>query len=115
LCLNLAPEVNLLKNVSSKSKFDSKEVKRFVFLIVIPAPKPLPGLKKEPEEKVMADETESSMKIKRADLTKTPEPSAKASIPKADKFLPPKRPGPDIVKDSDHYFNRTIFYQQSRG
>ena len=55
------------------------------------------------------------MKIKRADLAKTPEPSAKASIPKADKFLPPKRPGPDIVKDSDHYFNRTIFYQQSRG
>ena len=55
------------------------------------------------------------MKIKRADLAKTPEPSPKASIPKADKFLPPKRPGPDIIKDSDHYFNRTIFYQQSRG
>ena len=55
------------------------------------------------------------MKIKRADLAKTPEPSVKASIPKADKFLPPKRPGPDIDKDSDHYFNRTICYQQSRG
>ena len=55
------------------------------------------------------------MKIKRADLEKTPKPSAKASIPKADKFLPLKGPGSDIVKDSDHYFNRTIFYQQSRG
>ena len=69
----------------------------------------MPGPKKEPEEKVKA-KTEFSMKIKRADLAKIPEPSAKA-----DKFLPPKRPGPDIVKDSDHYFNRTIFYQQSRG
>ena len=114
MCLNLAPEVNLLKNFSSKPKFDSKEVKRFVFLIVIPAQKPVLGPKKEPEEKVKA-ETESSMKIKRADLEKTPKPSAKASIPKADKFLPPKRPGPDIIKDSDHYFNHTIFYQQSRG
>jgi hypothetical protein len=109
LCLNLAPGVNLLKNFSSKPKFDPKEVKRFVFPIVIPAPKPVPGPKKEPEEKVKA-KTEYSMKIKRADLAKTPEPSAKA-----DKFLPPKRPGPDIVKYSDHYFNRTIFYQQSRG
>ena len=44
------------------------------------------------------------MKIKRADLAKTPGPSAKA-----DKFLPPKRPRPDIGKDSDPYFNRTIF------
>ena len=69
----------------------------------------MPGPKKEPEEKVKA-KTEFSMKIKRADLAKIPEPSAKA-----DKFLPPKRPGPDIVKGSDHYFNRTIFYQQSRG
>jgi hypothetical protein len=69
----------------------------------------VPGPKKEPEEKVKA-KTESSMKTKREDLAKTPEPSAKA-----DKSLPPKRPGPDIVKDSDHYFNRTIFYQQSRG
>ena len=55
------------------------------------------------------------MKIKRADLAKTPEPSAKTSIHKADKFLPPKRLGPNIVHDSDHYFNRTIFYQQFRG
>ena len=108
LCLNLAPGVNLLKNFSSKPKFGAKEVKRFVFLIVIPAPKPVPGPKKEPEEKVKA-ETESSMKVKRTDLAKTTEPSAKASIPKADKFLPPKRLGPDIVKDIDHYFNRTIF------
>ena len=54
------------------------------------------GPKKEPEEKVKA-KTESSMKIKCADLEKTPEPSTKASIPKSDKFLPPKRPGPDIV------------------
>jgi hypothetical protein len=38
------------------------------------------------------------MKIKRADLAKTPEPLAKASITKADKFLPLKRPGSDIVK-----------------
>ena len=84
MCLYLAPGVNILKSFSSKPKFDSKEVKRVVFLIVIPAPKPVPGPKKEPEEKVKA-ETESSMKIKRADLAKTPEPSAKASIPKADK------------------------------
>jgi tetratricopeptide (TPR) repeat protein len=221
--LNVAPGINLLKNLGSKSKpkFNAKEVKRFVFLIVIPAsilaylllanpfgpnripqpiksqvvakappakpapkpvpsrpdppvppavpttpsalpakepdnipvigpgmsevtvpedeefgPKPVPGPKKEfeesiaqeptqeeftamdsevmePEEKVKA-ETEPSMRIKHADLAKAPEPSAKASIPKADKFSPPKRPGPDIVKDSDHYFNRAIFYQQSR-
>jgi hypothetical protein len=109
LCLNLASGVNLFKNFYSKPKFDPKEVKRFVFLIIIPAPKPVPGPKKKPEEKVKA-KTESSMKIKRADLEKTPEPSANA-----EKFLPPKRPGPDIVKDSDHYFNRTIFNQQSRG
>jgi hypothetical protein len=114
LCLNLAPEVNLLKNFRSKPKFESKELKRFVFLIVIAAPKPVPRAKKETEEKIMT-ERESSMKTKRADLAKTPEPSAKALILKADKFLSPKRPGPDIVKDSEHYFNRTIFYQQSRG
>ena len=78
MCLNLAPGVNLLKNFSSKPKYDPKEVKRFVFLIVIPAPKPAPGPKKEPEEKVKA-KTESSMKIKRADLEKTPEPSAKGA------------------------------------
>ena len=38
----------------------------------------MPAPKKEPEEKVKA-ETESSMKIKRADLAKNPEPSAKAA------------------------------------
>ena len=106
--------VNLLKNFSFKPKFSPKEVKWYVFLIVISALKPVPGPKKKPEEKAKA-ETESSMKIKRADLAKTPEPSAKTSIHKADKFLPPKRLGPNIVHDSDHYFNRTIFYQQSRG
>jgi hypothetical protein len=74
----------------------------------------VPGPKKEPEEKVKA-ETESSMKVKRTDLAKTPEPSANAFIPKADKFIPPKRLGPDTFKYIDHYFNRTIFYQQSRG
>ena len=114
MCLNLSSGVNLLKNFSSKPKFDPKEVKRFLFLIVITVPKPVPGPKKEPEEKVKP-ETEPSMKIKRTDLAKTPEPSAKTSIHKADKFLPPKRLGPNIVNDSDHYFNRTIFYQQSRG
>jgi hypothetical protein len=68
----------------------------------------VPRPKKEPEEKVKA-ETESSMKIKRTDLAKTPEPSAKSSLPKAEKFLPPKKSGSNIVKDSDNYFNRTIF------
>ena len=217
-CLNIAPGINLLKNLGSKSKpkFDLKEIKRFVFLIFIPAtilaylllanpfgsnrnsqktkppvvakappvkpapktvpsqpappvppvlpttpsvlpakepenipligpgmsevtvpedgvevfgPKPVPGPKKEPEETIAQEptqeesiamdsevvdseekvkaETEPSMKINRADL-------AKAPIPKADKFSPPKRPGPDITKDSDHYFNQAIFYQQSR-
>ena len=114
LCLKLAPGVNLLKNFSLKPKFAPKEVKWYVFLILISAPKPVPEPKKEPEEKVRA-ETESSMKIKRADLAKTREPSAKTSIHKADKFLPPKRLGPNIVNDSDHYFNCTIFYQQFRG
>ena len=217
-CLNIAPGINLLKNLGSKSKpkFDLKEIKRFVFLIFIPAtilaylllanpfgsnrnsqktkppvvakapplkpapktvpsqpappvppvlpttpsvlpakepenipligpgmsevtvpedgvevfgPKPVPGPKKEPEETIAQEptqeesiamdsevvdseekvkaETEPSMKINRADL-------AKAPIPKANKFSPPKRPGPDITKDSDHYFNQAIFYQQSR-
>ena len=212
--LNIAPEINLLKNLGSKSKpkFDPKEIKRFVFLIFIPAtilaylllanpfgsnrnsqktkppvvakapplkpapktvpsqpappvtpvpptttpsvlpakepenipligpemsevtvpedgvevfgPKPVPGPKKEPEETIAQEptheesiamdseekvkaETEPSMKINRADL-------AKAPIPKANKFSPPKRSGPNITKDSDHYFNRAIFYQQSR-
>lgn len=82
MCLNRAIGVNLLKNFSFKPKFGPKEVKWYVFLIVISAPKPVPGPKKEPEEKVKA-ETESSMKIKRADLAKTPEPSAKTSIHKA--------------------------------
>jgi hypothetical protein len=92
LCINLAPEANLLKNFRSKLKFDHKEVKRFIFLIVIPAPKPIPRPKKEPEEKVKA-KTESSMKIKRAELAKTPEPSAEA-----DKFLPPKDPDRILLK-----------------
>ncbi len=223
--LNVAPGINLLKNLGSKSKpkFDPKEVKRFVFLIVIPAttlaylllanpfgsnrnpqpvkpqvvakappvksapkpapsrsappvppaspttpsalpakepdnipviepgmsevtvpedeaevfgPKPVPAPKKEPEEIIVQvptqeettamdselmdseekakAETKPSMKIKRADSVKVPETLPRASIPKVDKFSPPKRPGPDITKGSDHYFNRAIFYQQSR-
>ena len=52
----------------------------------------MPGPKKEPEEKVKA-KTESSMKIKRAELAKTPEPSAEA-----DKFLPPKDPDRILLK-----------------
>ena len=255
--LKVAPGINLLKNLGSKSKpkFDPKEVKRFVFLIVIPAltlaylllanpfgpnrnpqkvkpsvvakappvkpvpkppvpkptpappvppvpatalsvlpekepenipviepgmsevtipeneekefsPKPVPGHKKKPEEKIsqtidqepdpeqgpeqgqeptrdptqeptqkpmqepmqepmpeksavmdsnkkVKAEPKASTKIKPADLEKTLK-ALEASTPKADKFSPPKRPGPDIVKDSDHYFNRAIFYQQSR-
>ena len=220
--LNVAPGINLLKNLGSKGKpkFDPKEVKRFVFLIVIPAtilaylllanpfgpnrnpqpikppvvaetppvkpvpksvpsrptppappatpsalpakepenvpviepgmsevtvpedeaeefgPKPVPGPKKESdeivaqepvqeeftvkdsevkdfEEKVKA-EIEPSVKIRSSNSTKAPETSAKTYTPKTDTFAPPKRPGPDIVKDSDHYFNRAIFYQQSR-
>lgn len=228
--LNVAPGINLLKNLGSKGKpkFDPKEVKRFVFLIVIPAtllaylllanpfgpnrnpqpikppvvaktppvkpdpqpvpsqpappappappvtpsapsakepdniavigpgmsevtvpedeveefgPKPVPGPKKEPEETIAQEpsqeestvmdsevmdsevmdseekvkaETEPSMKIKSSGSTKAPETSDKITTPKTDTFSPPKRPGPDIVKDSDHYFNRAIFYQQSR-
>ncbi len=222
--LNVAPGINLLKNLGSKGKpkFDPKEVKRFVFLIVIPAtllaylllanpfgsnrnpqpikppvvaeappvktvpqpvpsrpappvppappatpsalpakepenipligpgmsevtvpedeveefgPKPVPGPKKEPEETIeeptqeeptgknsevmdfeekVKAETEPSMKIKSSGSTKAPEISAKTTTPKTDTFSPPKRPGPDIVKDSVHYFNRAIFYQQSR-
>jgi tetratricopeptide (TPR) repeat protein len=230
--LNVAPGINLLKNLGSKSKskFDPKEVKRFVFLIVIPAAtlaylllanpfgpnrnskkikppvvakappvkpapkpvpsrpvppvppappttssalpakepdnipmigpgmsevtvpenvveefssKPVPGPKKEPEETIsqapdqesaqestqepaqeestkmdskenIQAEAKPSMNIKPLDPVKAPEVPAKAPILKADKFTPPKRPGPDITKDSDHYFNRAIFYQQSR-
>jgi tetratricopeptide (TPR) repeat protein len=60
-------------------------------------------------EERLKTETSPTMKIKRADLVTAPETSAKASIPKADKLSPLKRPGSDIVKDSDHCFNRAFF------
>lgn len=97
-------------------------------------PKPLPGPKKEPtrlsakedpiqllepdqkigtpkdSKKNIEAEEKASIKLKPVESTKIPE----TPTPKTKVFSPSKRPWPNIVKDSDHYFNRAIFYQQSR-
>lgn len=92
-------------------------------------PKPVPGPKKiskktipqEPalplEEPVVKapekkETAELSHKIEFDNLEKAPETPSPAPITRASPAQ--KTPGPDISKNSDHYFNRAIFYQQSR-
>jgi Tfp pilus assembly protein PilF len=230
---NVNPGINLLKNLGSqpKPKLDSKEIKRFIILIVIPAailvylllanpfapekklqpvpppgvaeapsvkpapppapgppaqkpvprdmpaqepgntpviepgmvevaiteideheeeqvrPKPVPGPKKEPKKapvttvplkessKITAPEPADPLTVEKSgskspsnkrmtqaeppkkftpeDFARAPETSAKASTPQTRPAPLPKTREPDISKDSDHYFNRAIFYQQS--
>ncbi|MBC8288542.1 MAG: hypothetical protein H8E42_13810 [Nitrospinae bacterium] len=96
-------------------------------------PKPVPGPKKKSTKNMMQEpalipeksavkvpakksttKTEPSIKIKLEDLEKAPETPVNTSTPKTRALPPPVTPGPDIQKNSDHYFNRAIFYQQSR-
>lgn len=58
-------------------------------------------------------QAEPSKKFTPEDFARAPETSAKASTPKTRPAPFPKTREPDISKDSDHYFNRAIFYQQS--
>ncbi len=98
------------------------------------APKPVPGPKKkslqtitqepaspkpvvEPPLKKRTAKTEPSREIKLDDSIEVPQTSRKSTAPKPGKPSTPPTPttpGPNIPKDSDHYFNRAIFYQQSR-
>ena len=214
---NVNPGINLLKNLGAKPKFNPKEVKRFIFLVVIPATilaylllanpfdpnkrsqpkspptmakappvapvapptpatpttpttpatvKPVPcfatgpsqstsqptqntvpkkepdniqviepGMKEVPVLEIEATALEIANEVvnpkpvpgpkKESRKTMTPEPAPVASLtpekPAATTFAPEidsmsfSTPSePNIFKNSDHYFNQAIFYQQSR-
>jgi len=67
-----------------------------------------------PLEKLKTDSTEAPKIIKPMDSAKVPETFAKSPAFNTNKKLFPATPEPDIFKNSEYYFNRAIFYQQSR-
>jgi Tfp pilus assembly protein PilF len=64
--------------------------------------------------KTKTSKAKTSKVIKPKDSTKVPEASARGPASKTNETSFPTTPEPDIFKNSDYYFNRAIFYQQSR-
>ena len=65
-------------------------------------------------EKIPTAKAEPPKILKPTDTKKVPDTLAKASGAKIRELSFPVTPEPDIFKNSDYYFNRAIFYQQSR-
>jgi Tfp pilus assembly protein PilF len=65
-------------------------------------------------EKLEAPKAKLPKTFNPVESRKVPEALAKAPTSKTNTLLFPLTPEPDIFKNSDYYFNRAIFYQQSR-
>ena len=100
------------KKEASPEKVNEREMEQELAAKAKPLTLETPAAK--PPKKLQADRLEPPRIIKPMESAQAPDTFGKAPVFNCNKKLFPATPEPDIFKNSEYYFNRAIFYQQSR-
>jgi len=100
------------KKEASPEKVNEREMEQELAAKAKPLTLETPAAK--PPKKLQADRLEPPRIIKPMESAQAPDTFGKAPVFNSNKKLFPATPEPDIFKNSEYYFNRAIFYQQSR-